>query len=436
MLGLALGSGELILWPYLAANWGVGLLWGALLGISFQYVLNTEVMRYSLAWGESVFVGFRKLSIIIPIWYIISTFIPWSLPGFSSAASEIITILVPWIPEKGLAIGLLLFTGLLLSAGRTVYKTMETFQKTVIILGLPFLVIVTALMTNQMDWIDAAWGMVGRGDGWWFFPQGVALASFLVAVAYSGAGGNLNLAQSYYIKEKGFGMGVYAQKLASLFSGKAEATELEGTRFKHTNKNFLRWQGWWKLVTTEHFLVFWLLGFITIVVLSVLATATVFGTGVEEGLSFLYTEAASISAVTHPILGTFFLLVAALMLFSTQVGVLESSSRIISENVLLLWFRKKKKLNLNKAFYVALWGQIGLGMVIYTIGFQEPRVLLTLGAVLNAAAMMMSFIFIGILNRKSLPKTYQTPLWRRIVMLLAVCFFAYFLVITAQSFTG
>ena len=76
LLGLALGSGELILWPYLAANWGMGLLWGALLGISFQFVLNTEAMRYSLAWGESVFLGFRRMSILIPVWFIISTFIP------------------------------------------------------------------------------------------------------------------------------------------------------------------------------------------------------------------------------------------------------------------------------------------------------------------------------------------------------------------------
>lgn len=54
MLGLALGSGELLLWPYLASQWGLGLLWGALLGISLQYVLNTEVIRYTLVWGESV----------------------------------------------------------------------------------------------------------------------------------------------------------------------------------------------------------------------------------------------------------------------------------------------------------------------------------------------------------------------------------------------
>jgi hypothetical protein len=91
LLGLALGSGELIMWPYLSSRYGLGLLWGALLGISFQFILNTEVMRYSLARGESVFLGFARMSKLITLWYIISTFIPWSLPGFSSATSQIIS---------------------------------------------------------------------------------------------------------------------------------------------------------------------------------------------------------------------------------------------------------------------------------------------------------------------------------------------------------
>lgn len=434
LLGLALGSGELILWPYLAAHYGMGLMWGALLGISFQFVLNTEIMRYSLAWSESVFVGFRKLSILITIWFIISTFIPWSLPGFSSAASNILTKVFPILPETGVAIALLLLTGLLLSAGSTVYKTMETFQKTVILIGLPFMFILAMLLTGQQDWIDTAWGLVGRGDGWWFFPEGVALAAFLGAFAYSGAGGNLNLAQSYYIKEKGFGMGKHSEKVSSLFSGKAVPAQLNGHTFDNTPANRKKWNSWWRLVNQEHFLVFWLLGFVTILILSALAKATVFGSATEEGLSFLYAEGAVISQQLGSVVGMFFLLVAALMLFSTQVGVLESSSRIISENVLLLFYKKNKKMNLSLGFYIALWSQIILGMIIYMAGFQEPRVLLTLSAILNAAAMMMSFLFIYVLNRLKVHKDYQPNMIRKLIMLAAFIFFAIFLFVTFADY--
>jgi len=392
-------------------------------------------MRYTLAWGESVFVGFRKLSVIIPLWYIISTFIPWSLPGFSSASSQILSnyFHFPHV-EAIIAVGLLLLTGIILSAGKFLYNTMEFLQRGVIMIGLPFTIILAAVLTNRTDWVEAAWGLVGRGDGWWFFPQGIAIASFLGAFAYSGAGGNLNLAQSYYIKEKGWGMGKFASKISSLFSKDAKPTKIEGQIFKDTPANYRKWLGWWKMINFEHAMIFYLLGFITIVVMAVLAKSLVFGSDVGAGLSFLNAEAAMIASRTTPLIGTFFLLVAALMLFSTQMGILESSSRIISENIVLLFYKKGKKFNLSLGFYVALWAQILLGITIYLSGFREPRFLLTLGAVLNAAAMMVSFPLLFWLNKKKLPKIYQPNFVRKLIMLLAFLFFAGFVIITARNF--
>lgn len=430
LLGLALGSGELILWPYLAANYGLGLLWGALLGVSLQYVLNTEVMRYTLARGESVFVGFRKMSVLITLWYIVSTFIPWSIPGFSSAASEVLSTLFPVLPEKVLAVFLLLFTGVILSTGSSLYKTMERFQKVIILLGLPLLFGITFWIADTVHWQEMVWGLAGKGDGWWFFPTGVSIASFLGAFAYAGAGGNLNLAQSYYIKEKGFGMGRYASTVQTLFSKKSQPVLVDGHDFALTKQNVKRWNQWWRLVSTEHFIVFAVLGLVTIVVMSVLARATVYGSNVASGLSFLYGEAAVIASVAGSTVSTFFLLIAALMLFSTQLGVLESSARIISENVLLIGYKKGHKIHLSLGFYVALWAQIGLGIGIYLFGISEPRLLLTLSAILNAAAMMMSFVFVYFLNRKALKRELQPGLLRVVLMGVAFIFFLYFLVST------
>lgn len=434
LLGLALGSGELILWPYLAANYGMGLLWGGVLGISFQYILNTEVMRYSLAWGESVFVGFRKLSRWIPLWYIFSTFIPWSLPGFSSATAQILTRFLPFIPEEVAAVFLLISVGVILSLGKTLYTTIERVQKFVIFVSLPFIFILTLVLVGQQEWLETARGLIGIGDGWLFFPQGIAITAFLGAFAYSGAGGNLNLAQSYYIKEKGFGMGKYSAKITSLFSGKSEKISLRGNLFRDDGRNQKLWKKWWRLITTEHFLIFWLLGLITIIMMAVLAKTLVFGQEVAQGLDFLYLEADAIAARTHDIIGVFFLLIAALLLYSTHLGILESSSRIISENVFLFFqkgkfgkFKGGKKANLSKGFYVALWLQIALGMVIYSVGWQEPRFLLTVSAVLNGAAMMVAFPLVYLLNKKFLNKKYQPGLLRKLGMLAAFSFFAVFL---------
>jgi hypothetical protein len=54
-MGLAIGTGELILWPHLITNHGLTLLWLALLGITAQFFINREVARHEVATGESFF---------------------------------------------------------------------------------------------------------------------------------------------------------------------------------------------------------------------------------------------------------------------------------------------------------------------------------------------------------------------------------------------
>ncbi|MFH1705621.1 MAG: Nramp family divalent metal transporter [Patescibacteria group bacterium] len=433
LLGLALGSGELIMWPYLSANYGLGLIWGAFLGITFQFFLNLEIMRYSLVWGESVFVGFKRLSSFWPVWFIVSTFVPWALPGFSSASAEITGKAFSFPETIFFPIAILVFTGLVLTLGRTLYKTMEKLQRTIIIAGLPLILFLVIVFSGLKDWQNLALGLIGKGEGWWFFPAGVGLASFLGAFAYSGAGGNLNLAQSYYVKEKGLAMGKYGDKITSIIKGKTAKAKLEGETFSLSPKNISCFSCWWRLVNLEHFLIFWLLGFLTIILLSVLAYTTVFGRAVEGGLSFLYQEGAVIGNWLGPKTGTAFLLVAALMLYSTQLGVLESSSRIISENLLLVTWKKGKRVNASLWFYLALWGQIGLGAVILLLGFKEPKFLLTLSAVLNALAMTVLFPLIWYLNRKRLDRKLQPLFWRQLILLVAFLFFVVFSLITLIS---
>jgi len=433
LLGLALGSGELIMWPYLSAVWGLGLLWGGLLGITFQYILNLEIMRYTLAWGESVFVGFRKIAKWLPVWFILSTFIPWSLPGFSSASSQIIANLFNLPHIKILPILILIFVGLILSLGKTLHKTMEYIQKGIIFLGLPFVTLLTFLITKRTDWAEAAGGLIGNGSGWWFFPPGVALTSFLGAFAYAGAGGNLNFAQSYYIKEKGFGMGKFAGKITSLFSPGEKKMEIEGRLFTHNEANLTLWKKWWKIVVAEHFIIFWFLGLVTIILMSVLAKSLVFGGASSAGIDFLYQQSSILSSRIGQVFGVGFLIVAALMLLSTQIGVLESTSRIVSENILLVFHKPGKTTNPSLAFYIVLWSQIALGIIVLLLGFDEPRFLLTLSAVLNAIAMMVAFPLVFLLNRKSLKEHYQASFVAKFLLIAGFLFFVLFVSMTIRS---
>lgn len=433
LLGLALGSGELILWPYLVSQYGLGIIWGGLVGITFQYFLNTEIMRYTLAWGESVFVGWRKWGKLIPAWFVFSTVIPWALPGFASSSATILNHVFPILPVKATAVFLLLITGVIISSGRTLYATMEKVQRTLLMVGVPFVAVLALSLAERSDWSELGRGLLGYGDGWRFFPVGIAIGSFLGAFAYSGGGGNLNLAQSYYIKEKGFGMGAYSTGIKSLLQGNGEAHTLTGRLFALNAGNMGRWSGWWRLIKREHAIVFWGVGLLAILLLALLSAATTHGLDTKGGLSFFFAEGARIGVMTHPLIGSLFMVVGALMLFTTQLGVIESATRITAENALLLTHNLKEKVRASSTFYIFLWMEIFLGIIYLAFFSTEPRALLTLGAVLNAAAMMVAFPLILFLNCRTLPPDLRPSQMRRGILITAALFFLYFVIQTIKT---
>src|SRR3990167_8025855 len=109
ILGVGLGSGELILWPYLASNFGLGIIWAAMLGITFQFFINMEVERYSLITGESVFVGLtRKYGGWAPYWFMFSTLVPWLWPWIIASSATVLATALGYKYGGTWGIGLLL----------------------------------------------------------------------------------------------------------------------------------------------------------------------------------------------------------------------------------------------------------------------------------------------------------------------------------------
>src|SRR3989344_5032540 len=154
ILGLGLGSGEVILWPYLASHFGLGIIWGAVLGLTFQFFMNMEIERYALARGESVFVGFaRKLS-ILPFWFIFSTFICWIWPGIIATSARLLGEVFGITNYNLLGIILLILIGLILTIGKSLYKTVEKISTVLIIIGVPAIFILTFYLTKRSDVLD------------------------------------------------------------------------------------------------------------------------------------------------------------------------------------------------------------------------------------------------------------------------------------------
>jgi len=441
ILALGLGSGEIILWPYLASNYGLGIAWGALLGITFQYFINMEIERYALIKGESVFVGINRFWKLAPLWFIFSTFAGFGLPGIIAASAKVFASIIGVGDFRWIAIAFLIVIGLILSSGRTVYGMMEKLTRTIILIGVPFVFVLALILSRGVDWWSLAQGLVGHGVDYNFLPAGIALATFLGAFAYSGAGGNLNLTQSIYIKEKGYGMGKYAQKIAGLFrhAKKEEEIKLEGYDFeinKEAEKNF---SIWWKRIGIEHAIVFWFIGVLSMLLLMLLSYATTYGIpGNAQGINFVINEGLQIGKILFPWAGMLFLLVVSIMLFQTQLGVMDSTSRIMAENAALaqMKWQKKKTVHLSKIYFSFLWAQIAFGIILFLLGATEPKTLIVLGACLNAVAMFVHIGLVAILNNRHLPKVFRPVLWRKILIGLIFVFFGVFSVVVLVDQLG
>jgi hypothetical protein len=432
ILALGLGSGEVILWPYLVSNYGLGIAWGALLGITFQFFINMEIERYALVKGESVFVGIAKIFPKSVYWFIISTFIGFGLPGIIAASAKVLGAVLGVDDFKWLAILMLVIIGLFLSGGKTVYDTMEKITKTIILIGVPFIFILALFLSSKTDWSALVGGMIGRGDRFWFLPTGISLATFFAAFAYSGAGGNLNLTQSIYIKEKGYGMGKYSQKIVGLFRGHAEAEKqikLSGESFEINKTNVNNFKSWWRTINIEHFSVFLFVGALAMMLLMILSFSTAFGvSGNSEGINFVINEGLVIGRNLAPIIGTLFLLVVSIMLFQTQLGIMDSTSRIMAENLAIARLRKNSdgKINLSKIYYGFLWTQIIFGIILFLLNIYEPKTLIILGAVINAFAMFVHIGLVAWLNHKSLAPVFRPGLVRKIIIGIVFTFFGIF----------
>jgi hypothetical protein len=266
----------------------------------------------------------------------------------------------------------------------------------------------------------------------------MGIATFFAAFAYSGAGGNLNLTQSIYIKERGYGMGKYAEKISGLFTHhkKEQKIELAGECFELNQENITRFKVWWKRINTEHFLIFWLMGSIAMCLLMLLSYTTTFGLDSNaEGIKFVINEGIIIGQRLYPIVGLVFLLVVTIMLFQTQLGILDSTSRIMAENYALkkVGVKGREMIDLSKIYYIFLWAQISFGIILFLFNVYEPKSLIVLGAVINAFAMFVHIGLVNWLNFKSLPKVFQPGIVRRLILGIAFVIFGIFSIVTIQD---
>lgn len=177
----------------------------------------------------------------------------------------------------------------------------------------------------------------------------------------------------------------------------------------------------------EHLIVFWGTGALTMLILGVLAYTTVYGNeGNKAGIGFVINEATFVSHRAGMVMGKLFLLSVTVMLFFTQFSVFGSTSRIMTENLVIFSPQRFRIEKMPVFFYSFLWLQILAGMIIFGLGFTEPLTLVIISAVLNAFTM---FVYSGLLlwlNLTSLDRKLRPGLMRVGVITTAFLFYGFF----------
>lgn len=456
LAGLALGSGEYVLWPYITFKSGFTFFWACVIGVVTQYFVNMEITRWALATGESAVTGFARLGRLWAGVFLFLNVVPWMIPAWAVGTAQQISwiawgadlnssgdLIAPYV--QPLTVVTLLFCGIALTAGPVVYDTVERIQ----IFLVAFIMIVVVILAVKLVRWDAVLAML-YGMTHFHLPDlkatGLDPATLLGAVAFAGAGGTMNLGQSNYVKEKGYGMGRYIGRMTSPITGKEEAVSEIGYHFPGTPENAARWSVWWRRANVEHFLAFLCTCLICLFALALIAYSIYYD---EQGnlradagtyskdMAFLFGEAGAIQQALGPTFRMLFLIMGAAILFTTEIGVLDAASRISSDIVKVNWLCDNKRWSESRIYFAFLWGTIALAAVIVLVGmkaFQEKLTFFKLTASMNGAVMFLYSALLLYQNGFRLPKAIRLGWFRALLLAWSVLFFGSFAGWTAWKF--
>ncbi|MEK7501148.1 MAG: Nramp family divalent metal transporter, partial [Patescibacteria group bacterium] len=328
VMGLAIGTGELILWPHLITKYGPQLLWMALVGITFQYFINQEVARHAIATGESFFTSSsRVFKWFAPFW-LFSAILLYIWPGWAAAIGTILKELLGFGSHIAWAVASLFLVLMFTFLGRVAYTFLEKCLKIIIPVFCLLLLINSFLTLSLSNIAQALKGMVSFG----YVPADIDISVVIGAIVFAGAGGLLNVCVSLWYRDKQAGMAKYVGRIINPITGRTEAVSFKGYVFHPNEENLANWKEWMKFIKIDQGLIFWLLGLVTLVLLSLNAYAVLAPKGIiPEGLNVAVVQANIFGEHWGAFGFNSFLVMSFLMLFSVMWTIIDAFARIVSD---------------------------------------------------------------------------------------------------------
>ena len=428
LLAGSVGSGEFVLWPYISTQTGLALVWLATVGVLTQYFLNMEIERYTLATGETAVTGFTRLWKHWGWLFIIMAIVPWMWPGWASGSSTALTYafglsegaVVP------ITIASLILIGVVLTVSPVVYRTVEKIQMLLVgLIVLFMLYMVLGLLTGD-SWSALVAGFTTDVPS---IPDAVGeipVALLLGAIAFAGAGGVMNLAQSNWIRDKGMGMGAHLPKIVSPITGEETAEAAIGYFFPQDEANLARWRGWWKVADREQFWTFFVLGLAAILLFMMLAFTYVGVGSTAQSFDFVRLLGETLNERTGGWVGTAYWATGVVVLLSTNLVVLDMNGRIVADIAKTSWLRQSTTWTESRLYFLVVWAMVVFGSAILLSGVSQPLLLLVIASALNGLVMFVYSVLLIRLNCGMLPRAIGLKGGRYVALLWAVLFYGGF----------
>ena len=450
VLGLSIGSGEFLLGPAVFVRHGLALLWVTVVAVFFQTIFNTELMRYTLATGEPVLTGFMRTRPSSKAWawfYTLLFFLQSGWPAWAATAAGAMFFLgvgrlataaeaqtVYWI---GVATFMVCIVVLLF--GRRIERTLEILNWVLVTCIIGGFLLLALMFVPGVTWLSGLAGIFAfdtTTGGFAPLPAGADWFLLASLVAYSGAGGVSNIMLSNWARDKGYGMSQRAGYIPAAVGGHKVALAHTGFSLTMTPGWRERWNGWWRVVRADQWVVFFG-GAVLGMVLPALLYVTFIPRGTDiRGLGIAAALAQGIGNTGSAALGGLVAFLGAWILFKTQLDILEGMVRCITD---MLWtgsrrVRSWRGGDVRAVYYgvlatVVVWGVIALGLA-------QPIILLQVGANVAGVVFIISALHLLYINTKLLPRELHPPMWRRVMLVAMALFYAGFAVMSAIALRG
>ncbi len=388
LVGLSIGAGELVLWPWITAKFGAVMVWAAALGILLQLFVNLEVGRFAIATGEAPYTGFARIWMGF-VWGLVTlSVLGLFLPGWARISGGALKALVfgpdgpgadwMWTALTFVAIAALLF------GPKVMYAAVErtvTVLVALMTLGLIFVAVQVGTLEGLRE--------MGRGllnIGHVELDDEFTALRFFGALVYAGAGGAANLWYAFYLRDKGVGMGARIPALANPIRAADDAETRKaptGFLFPDTPENRGRFRAWYRFVVWDQVLFFWLLNSFTMFLFMFGALCVLRPAGAVPSEGRILWDSALILSETLGVAGRYvFLLIGMAALFSTQLVIVDGNARTWAY-ILDGTTRVGRRVPQNRLYGVFAVGIMGAGVL--GTWFFERFAVTGLGFVFNSA---------------------------------------------------